>query len=322
MQGWRLEMEDAHILAEMPSAAKHTMLAVFDGHGGSGAAKYAAANLISVVEKSESWNAYLKEFEEGGEGAGSAELIGEALKEAFMQIDLDIRKAQDEDKDRVRDQQDLKAGGWDTDTSGCTAVVCIVNPRYIVCSNAGDSRCVMGTENTTKPLSDDHKPMNPSELTRIEAAGGYVSNNRVEGNLAVSRAFGDFEFKNSDMNPKLCKVTALPDITIHTRTNTDDILMLACDGVWDVFSSEDAVDLARAIMQEGEEDMVKLCEEVVDESLRKGSKDNISCVCLKLPGAKIGTGGGVLKRRADREAAEKAAADEAPKYTGRSKVPI
>jgi hypothetical protein len=50
--------------------------------------------------------------------------------------------------------------------------------------------------------------------------------------------------------------------------------------------------------------MVKLCEEIVDQSLLRNSKDNISCVALKLPAAKIGSGGGVLKRRADRETAE------------------
>jgi hypothetical protein len=66
------------------------------------------------------------------------------------------------------------------------------------------------------------------------------------------RAFGDFEFKSPDMDQELCKVTALPDIVVHTRTPSDDILLIACDGVWDVLSSEDAVELARDIMLEGE----------------------------------------------------------------------
>ena len=45
------------------------------------------------------------------------------------------------------------------------------------------------------PLSNDHKPNREDESKRIRDAGGFVINNRVMGELAVSRAFGDVEFK-------------------------------------------------------------------------------------------------------------------------------
>lgn len=326
MQGYRREMEDAHILCEMPSAANHTMLAVFDGHGGSGAAEYAAEHLLSVVEQSAPWKQYLEQLANGG-GDNDKELIGKALSHSFMAIDVDIRRHQEEDRARnererakvsgtERGQIDYSMYGDISDTSGCTAVVCVLNEKYIVCANAGDSRCVMGTGKTTKPLSDDHKPNNAPELSRIEAAGGYVSGNRVEGNLAVSRAFGDFEFKDVNQDPEKCKVTALPDITTHDRNSTDDVLILACDGVWDVLSSEDAVNLAREIMGEGEADVGLLCEEIVDYALLLGSKDNISCVCLKLPSALVGDGGGVAVRRARRDA-ERRDADTRRALAGR-----
>ena len=191
-----------------------------------------------MVEKSVKWNAYLQQLEAGGGASANATLIGEALKESFMAIDIMIRDEQDAERAKAAvqgGQRGVQPGYGDggLDTSGCTAVVCIVNekvwswfrgaarraraftplaslrpprsfthshellpiispssshmPKFIVCSNAGDSRCVMGTNNSTKPLSDDHKPMNQLERARIEAAGGYVSANRVEGNLAVSR---------------------------------------------------------------------------------------------------------------------------------------
>ena len=52
-----------------------------------------------------------------------------------------------------------------------------------------------------------------SERSRIENAGGKVSWKRVDGDLAVSRALGDFFYKNrDDLPPQDQKVTAFPDI--------------------------------------------------------------------------------------------------------------
>ena len=50
MQGWRLEMEDAHLVEEVPSKKDHIFLGVFDGHGGWGAARYVANHLMSILE--------------------------------------------------------------------------------------------------------------------------------------------------------------------------------------------------------------------------------------------------------------------------------
>ena len=71
----------------------------------------------------------------------------------------------------------------------------MITPKYIVCANAGDSRCVMGTNHTAKAMSEDHKPNNAAELKRIELAGGKVHWKRIDGDLAVSRGFGDFQYK-------------------------------------------------------------------------------------------------------------------------------
>ncbi len=180
-------MEDSHIACDIPSRPDHLFLAVFDGHAGAGGAKYAAINMIGFLEKSSEWNQYL------AGGCANIELLGDAMISAFIEID-----------EKMKIHQDSTYG---KDTSGCTSVTCIVTPKYILCANAGDSRCVMGTNGVAKALSDDHKPYNEVERKRIEAAGGFVQWNRVDGDLAVSRALGDFSYKNRpDLPPKDQKV--------------------------------------------------------------------------------------------------------------------
>lgn len=70
------------------------------------------------------------------------------------------------------------------------------------------------------------------EKARISAAGGFVDFGRVNGNLALSRAIGDFEFKKSpELSPEQQIVTAYPDVTVHEVTQDDEFLVIACDGM-------------------------------------------------------------------------------------------
>lgn len=87
----------------------------------------------------------------------------------------------------------------DDEDAGTTAVAVMVTPKWIVCTNAGDSRAVYSRSNhRAVPLSYDHKPEDEDEERRIREAGGYVSGGRVEGDLAVSRGLGDYRFKDLD----------------------------------------------------------------------------------------------------------------------------
>lgn len=282
MQGWRLEMEDAHISIDLPSQPDHLLLGVFDGHAGAGAAKFASKHFVDILESDD------KYIEYRAGGCQNIELLAQAMRDVFLKID-----------DRMRSHQE----GEKNDSSGCTSVTAIVTPKYILCANAGDSRCVLGTGGVTKPLSEDHKPLGEIEKRRIDQAGGFVQWNRVDGDLAVSRAFGDFSYKNRpDLSPHEQKITCFPDIAIHERHDTDDVLILACDGLWDVMSSEAAVNSVRELYQSGEQSVLKIAEEMIDLALLKGSKDNISSIIVKLPGAILGPveNGGVDAIRANR----------------------
>lgn len=65
--------------------------------------------------------------------------------------------------------------------------------------NVGDSRAIASVCGRVEELSSDHKPSLASEQRRITAAGGWVELNRVNGNLALSRALGDFVFKKNEL---------------------------------------------------------------------------------------------------------------------------
>lgn len=285
MQGYRLEMEDAHILQNMPTKQTHTLLSIFDGHGGSGAAIFAGQKLIQLIEDTDEWKEYAAD-----PNLDDPEMVGKAMVKAYFECDRILRQFQETDPT--------------ADTSGCTAVSCMLTPKYVICVNAGDSRAVIGSDGLTIPLSEDHKPDDTMERMRIENAGGHIQGRRVDGDLAVSRAFGDFQYKTRpDLKPEEQKVSCEPDVKIHKRTPKDDILLVACDGLWDVFSNSDAIECARGILLVGERDPVKICEEMLDTSLYKGSRDNISGIVALLPGCNFGpaSGGGVDKIRQERE---------------------
>jgi len=155
MQGWRPEMEDAHLAVTMPSLPDHVYLCVFDGHGGAGSSAYAAKHIVSVIEGTETWKKYAASSNK------DPVMLGEALEEAFIAIDVNLRAF----------QKTPENGG---DSSGTTVNTCMVTPKYFVCANAGDSRCVLGSNGKTIEMSVDHKPTDTIERARIERAGGTV----------------------------------------------------------------------------------------------------------------------------------------------------
>jgi len=280
MQGWRVDMEDAHTLVKaMPGMPDSSFFAVFDGHGGSLAARYSAENLLDHLTAT-------SEFQEGKD----PETIGRAMKAAHFAIDETLRT--------------LPAVANGDDRSGCTAVHAVISPTHIIVSNTGDSRSILGRRpNETVAMSEDHKPYDAPEQERIEAAGGTVTMRRVNGDLAVSRALGDFDYKRrSDLPAAAQQVSAEPDIRIEERSPDDEFLVIACDGIWDVMTNDECCGFVRELLNDGESDCGLICEELLDVCLMKNSRDNMSAVVILFEGATIGQGDGVMGRRAAREA--------------------
>jgi len=129
----------------------------------------------------------------------------------------------------------------------------------------------MSVGGEAKPLSYDHKPTNAAETSRIVAGGGFVEFGRVNGNLALSRALGDFEFKQSPNLPAEQQVvTADPDINSHTHTAEDEFIVVACDGIWDVLTSQQVIDYVRLSISQ-DQTLEQICESLMDRCLAPDS---------------------------------------------------
>merc|ERR550514_1084494 len=127
--------------------------------------------------------------------------------------------------------------------SGCTACCCLLDERSIYTAHLGDARAVICRSGLAVRLTSmsDHKATDHAEAQRVVDAGGSILNERVNGMLAISRAFGDHEMKK----PKLPQdvVSNVPDITSTELTEQELFIIVACDGLWDVMSDQDAVNL-------------------------------------------------------------------------------
>ncbi|CAI8019978.1 Protein phosphatase 1G [Geodia barretti] len=127
-------------------------------------------------------------------------------------------------------------------------------------------------------MSEDHKPTDEPELSRIQRAGGHVgADGRVNGGLNLSRAIGDHFYKeNSELSLEEQMITALPDVQSRSLQTEDEFVVLACDGIWNTKSSQEVVDFVGQKLREGvrEREMQSLgalletvCEELCDDCL-------------------------------------------------------
>lgn len=169
---------------------------------------------------------------------------------------------------------------------GCTAVSVVIQASKVTVANTGDSRCVLSRRGEATPLTLDHKPIIYEEAQRIIRAGGFVRDNRVNGALNVSRTIGDLDFKrNSDLPHTEQMVIATPDITELELRDGDEFLILACDGIWDVMSNQEAVDFVRKRIRQGQS-LKEICEAMCDFCLAPDLKglcrgaDNMSVIVV------------------------------------------
>uniref|UniRef100_A0A3Q4H2B8 Protein phosphatase 1B n=3 Tax=Pseudocrenilabrinae TaxID=318546 RepID=A0A3Q4H2B8_NEOBR len=260
MQGWRVEMEDAHtaVVGLPHGLTDWSFFAVYDGHAGSRVANYCSGHLLEHI---------LSGGAEFASGPSSVEGVKDGIRSGFLNID-----------EYMRSFSDLRQG---LDRSGSTAVCVLLSPTHLYFINCGDSRAVLSRDSKVGFSTQDHKPCNPREKERIQNAGGSVMIQRVNGSLAVSRALGDYDYKCVDgKGPTEQLVSPEPEVCVLERVaEGDEFIVLACDGIWDVMSNEELCEFVHSRLLVCD-DLEKVCNSVVDTCLHKGSRDNMSVVLV------------------------------------------
>lgn len=289
--GPRRSMEDAHTVVqdlrvrglEAIGLAPQSFFAVFDGHGGGEASAYLGRHMHHELQAALE-QAVPRLLAATSEGERD-DIVRSMLSACFDELDARfIREA-------------------DRPQAGSTATTALLMGGRLFTANVGDSRTVLcRVAGAALPLSNDHKPTRADEAARIRKAGGFVIQGRVMGDLAVSRAFGDCEFKTGhgvpppdalsgdDIEPGPL-VIATPEITAETVHEDDEFLLLACDGLFDVFTNEEACDFLREQLRGsgsgagsgGVGDLQNACNRIVHEAIHvRGSRDNVTVVVTRL----------------------------------------
>ncbi|XP_042490651.1 probable protein phosphatase 2C 27 [Macadamia integrifolia] len=256
--GGRQCMEDTHVCIgdlskkfgfDVLDREAISLFGVFDGHGGKGAAHFVRDNLPRVI----------------AEDAAFPLELEKVVMRSFMETDAAIAR-------RSSLQSAL--------SSGTTALTAMIFGRSLLVANAGDCRAVLSRLGVAIEMSRDHRPCCMTERKRIESLGGFIDDGYLNGELGVTRALGDWHLQGmKEIGERGGPLSAEPELKMITLTKEDEFLIIGSDGVWDVFSNQNAVDFIRRRLQE-HNDVKLCCKEMVEEGIKRETTDNLTIVLV------------------------------------------
>ena len=264
--------ELAHIIR---SPSEHNLVyeaffGVIDGHGGERTAESLFIDLPKLLRQHPSYRSDVKQ----------------AIRDVCAEVDRRYVK---------------QSVAVTMDQSGAVASFVLIRGSQIICASVGDCRTVLSRAGgIAVQLSHDHTLDNVAEYNRVAATDAKISRGRIFGDLVVTRSFGDARHK-----PLTCRkllgnsmasdptveefdyITAVPEIIVQDIKPDDEFLIMASDGLWDVFTSQNAVDFVRGHFEEVRhsdrtirvEDITEACKKLIKSAHRKGSRDNVT-VCI------------------------------------------
>lgn len=268
-QGFRSVMEDSY--AALLGTEHGDLYAVFDGHGGKDTVTFAQQNLLENL-------------------ASMPRLEGNEIRQAFVDTERQF-KASQKARQVLFEQEwtktvqnavsDHTQGSGDTsappplnlriarpvpamekvDDSGSCCLVALVRPegngKIVTVAGIGDCTALLvSRDKTFESVIAHHKPLpgNETENERILKAGLFVTGQRVNGELAVSRSMGDFQYKGMFEEEAEQAVTCVPSIiSLHIDPSIHCCLLLFSDGVSDGVKNEELAHLAVQLLEDSKD---------------------------------------------------------------------
>ncbi|KAL2231796.1 UNVERIFIED_CONTAM: putative protein phosphatase 2C 2 [Sesamum indicum] len=249
-KGRREVMEDRHaVVLDISGDPKQAFFVVIDGHGGHEAADYVAKNLGKNI---------VNELQ--GVGVGKAgNQIEAALRGGYSATDKEFLA------------QDVHGGA-------CAAGV-LLKDGEVHAAHVGDCKVVLSRKGKAITLTNEHRLSREDERERIENSGGFLHCHngvwRVNGSLAISRAFGDVHLKDW--------IICEPEIVKVALTSECEFLIVASDGLWDRVSDQEAVD----VVVSRNHMMIESCRKLVEISSSRGNRDDITVMLINLHNFKM-----------------------------------
>ncbi|PON64879.1 Protein phosphatase [Parasponia andersonii] len=250
----RIDDLSSHLGSNFQSQMPSAFYAVFDGHGGPEAAAYIKRNAMRLFfqdsdlpQTTDVDAVFLMELEN-------------SHRKAFLLADL-----------ALADESSVSS------SCGTTALTALLLGRHLLVANAGDCRAVLCRKGMAVEMSQDHRPSYLPERRRVEELGGHIDDGYLNGYLSVTRALGDWDLKLplGSSSPLIAE----PDVQQVVLTEDDEFLVIGCDGIWDVMSSQYAVSLVRRGLRR-HDDPEQCARELVREALRLNTSDNLTVVVI------------------------------------------
>jgi len=245
-QGRRPSMEDSSVfLYPFTTSDTSLFLSVFDGHVGPRCAQFLSTTLpLELRKEAQSSNLTIP----------SEDLLMKVFSETD-QLWLESAKSP-----RIQD--------------GSTALCVAIDNNELIVANCGDCRAIIHQAGETQALTRDHRPTDKDEEKRIVLQGGAVIGGRLQGQLGVSRAFGNYDFKESNI------LSSEPEIHQFPLTPEVELLVVGSDGLNEHFNNNDVINFIKTGLAK-EMSLETVVKELVEEAVDRGSEDNITIIVVK-----------------------------------------
>ena len=229
---------------------KNTLFLLFDGHNGDLVSKYCRNNFDRIFKK------YLSD---------KTLSINLAITKSFLELDNEIKEK----------------GFCDIGSTGTIIYLTEENNKKVIYSgNVGDTRCTLFNKNIER-LTTDHRIDDIKEKERIINSGGFLKNDRVNGQLMLTRVFGDFNFKNYGVKCDPFVIRKVIDDNIENQ-----FIIISSDGIWDLFEENDIKEFISELVESNynNDDFITkiICKNLIDECIKAGGWDNMSIYAIKL----------------------------------------